>query len=199
VNNIVLCGEIATAEARRRKEYAEDQRTIGHLYLNRLTNCISSAPTLRSAASAVKFFYDELRKAYQGYQESSYVALSWQGSMSLRVYSSKPRKQSVGNYSSNGQKFAGSESCGHCHKKHFRNPSAYSHFLTSRPATAETVKGSFNPGKNIFDVNSQLKIVMEKTSTGMLQVGYVDNWESIRKPIDIAVGSGERTNLFILE
>jgi len=33
---------------------------------------------------------------------------------------------------------------------------------------------------------------MRKTSTGMFQVGYVDNWEYDKKAMDIAVGSGRK-------
>ena len=97
----------------------------------------------------------------------------------------------------NGKQFAGSESCKTCHEGISETHALTAHYLTSRPASTETIKGSFDPGKNVFEVNSQLKIAMEKTSAGMFQVGYVDNWESIKKPMDIVVGSGRKGQTYL--
>ena len=111
--------------------------------------------------------------------------------------SSKPENHLSEIIHPNGQQFAGSESCARCHKSISETHPLTAHYLTSRPATAETVKGSFDPGKNVFDLNSQLKIVMEKTSPALFQVGYVDGWEAIRKPMDIVIGSGRKGQTYL--
>lgn len=97
----------------------------------------------------------------------------------------------------NGKKFAGSESCASCHQSIVETHKRTAHYLTSRPANTETVKGSFDSLKNVFALNSQLKIVMEKTSTALFQVGYVDGWESIKEPIDIVIGSGRKGQTYL--
>jgi hypothetical protein len=97
----------------------------------------------------------------------------------------------------NGKQFAGSESCGSCHKSISETHKLTAHYLTSRPANPETIKGSFDSGKNVFSLNSQLKIIMQKTSTGVFQAGYVDNWEAIKKPIDIVIGSGRKGQTYL--
>ena len=97
----------------------------------------------------------------------------------------------------NGKRFAGSESCEACHKGISETHKLTAHYLTSRPANTETIKGSFESGKNVFELNSHLKLVMQKTSTAVFQVGYVDNWEAIKKPIDIVMGSGRKGQTYL--
>ncbi|MGC1240496.1 MAG: multiheme c-type cytochrome [Chryseosolibacter sp.] len=96
-----------------------------------------------------------------------------------------------------GREFAGSETCIDCHQSiaeaHLHTP----HFLTSRRAAIETVKGSFDAAKNVFVLNERLNVIMEKTDTGLFQRGVVDGVEVGRKPFDITIGSGRQGQTYL--
>ncbi|MEX1241266.1 MAG: multiheme c-type cytochrome [Cyclobacteriaceae bacterium] len=96
-----------------------------------------------------------------------------------------------------GREFAGSETCVECHRSIADSHSQTPHFLTSRLADAESVKGSFEPGENIFQLDDRLRIVMEKDSTGLFQRGFVDGFEVDGKPMHIAIGSGRKGQSYL--
>ncbi len=98
---------------------------------------------------------------------------------------------------SSGEEFAGSETCVNCHKSITDSHLLTPHFLTSRPAGIETVKGSFDSTKNVFVLNEKLKFVMEKTPTGLFQRGLVDGVEVDKKPFDITLGSGRQGQTYL--
>jgi Cytochrome c554 and c-prime len=97
----------------------------------------------------------------------------------------------------NGKAFAGSETCKNCHRDIFESHLHTSHYLTSGPATPSRVLGSFDDGRNIFYLNNFLKVGMFKTSEKMIQVGYVEDREVLRKPIDIVIGSGRKGQTYL--
>jgi Cytochrome c554 and c-prime len=97
----------------------------------------------------------------------------------------------------NGKQFAGSESCASCHKNIAASHRNTPHYLTSRPASDATIKGSFEPGKNVLELNPQLKIVMEKTPAGFFQKGMVDGWEALKQSFDIVIGSGRKGQTYL--
>lgn len=96
-----------------------------------------------------------------------------------------------------GLQFAGSESCIACHadisERHAQTP----HYLTSQPATAESVKGSFEPSHNFVELNDRLRIVMEKTPEGLYQRGIVSDSTVERRPFDITIGSGRQGQSYL--
>ncbi len=98
---------------------------------------------------------------------------------------------------SSGREFAGPETCITCHRSisesHFQTP----HFLTSRSAGVETVKGSFDSGQNVLVLNERLKVVMEKKPSGLFQKGFVDGVEVETKPFDITIGSGRQGQTYL--
>lgn len=98
---------------------------------------------------------------------------------------------------SSGQEFAGSETCVTCHQSITESHTLTPHFLTSRPGTIEAVKGNFDSGKNVFVLNERLKVVMEKTSSGLFQRGFVDGAEVDKKPIDMTIGSGRQGQTYL--
>jgi hypothetical protein len=97
----------------------------------------------------------------------------------------------------NGKQFAGSAACMSCHPSVFESHIHTDHFLSSRPANAAAIKGSFDPGKNVFELNDRLKVVMKKTDDGLQQVGFVDGFEINSKPIDVVVGSGKNGQTYL--
>jgi hypothetical protein len=96
-----------------------------------------------------------------------------------------------------GEEFAGSETCVTCHQAVTDSHRQTPHFLTSRPGSIEFVKGSFDSGKNVFALNERLKVMMEKTPSGLFQRALVDGTEVDRKPIDIALGSGRQGQTYL--
>ena len=98
---------------------------------------------------------------------------------------------------SSGQEFAGSETCAKCHKTITDSHALTPHFLTSQPGTIETVKGSFDSGKNVFNLNERLKVVMEKTPSGLFQRALVAGVEIDKKPMDVTLGSGRQGQTYL--
>ena len=93
--------------------------------------------------------------------------------------------------------FAGSKSCAGCHKNIYESHILTPHYLTTRPASAEYIKGSFEPGKNRFAYDSNIVVVMEKRDSGFYQVGYFKGQQGIIKRFDIVVGSGAKGQTYI--
>jgi hypothetical protein len=96
-----------------------------------------------------------------------------------------------------GQEFAGSETCVECHQTIVDSHSLTPHFLTSGSGTSETIKGSLDSGENVFVMNERLKVVMEKTPSGLFQRAFVDGTEVDSKPIDITIGSGRQGQTYL--
>ena len=85
-----------------------------------------------------------------------------------------------------GREFAGAETCAACHAKISDSHGHTPHSQTSA-ATPQSVKGSFDSGENVLIINERLKVVMERTDSGLFQKGFVDGKEIISKPFDITV------------
>ncbi|MGZ3837386.1 MAG: multiheme c-type cytochrome [Flavisolibacter sp.] len=89
-----------------------------------------------------------------------------------------------------GASFAGSASCEGCHKNIYEHHVHTAHFLTSRMASREYIKGSFDTGLNSFLFSPAVKVNMEHRKNGFYQVEYEDGKEVRSGRIDIVVGSG---------
>ena len=109
----------------------------------------------------------------------------------------KRERQFSGVVHASGREFAGSEKCAACHPSITESHSHTPHFLTSRPAGIESVKGSFDSGQNVLVLNEKLKIVMEKTPSGLFQKGFADGVAVERKPFDITIGSGRQGQTYL--
>ena len=96
-----------------------------------------------------------------------------------------------------GPQFAGAEKCQGCHQEVYAQFLQTAHHLTSRPVSDSSVKGSFDPGKNVFEFNAHWKVVMQKNSGHFYQTAYEDGKESISKPFDIVVGSGRKAQTYL--
>lgn len=93
--------------------------------------------------------------------------------------------------------FAGSGACANCHRNIYASHIHTAHYLTTRPASGEYIKGSFTPGKNSFAYDSGRIVVMEKRDSGFYQVGYYKGAEHIARRFDIVVGSGSKGQTYI--
>ena len=75
------------------------------------------------------------------------------------------------------QKFAGSDKCISCHKNIYDTHIQTAHFLTSSVATAQSIKGSFDSGKNTFLYGNGSIMAMEKIADSFYQAGYINGIE----------------------
>lgn len=98
---------------------------------------------------------------------------------------------------SSWNKFAGSASCAGCHKKIYQSHIQTAHYLTSRPASQESIKGNFETGKNTFLFKDGTEIVMEKRDSSFYQVEYIDSVKKMNRRMDIVFGSGNKGQSFL--
>lgn len=87
-----------------------------------------------------------------------------------------------------GQVYAGSASCAQCHSAVYNSYVHTAHFQTSAPASAHTIKGSFDNGSNFFDYGNGLKVSMQKRGDSLYQVGYVNGKETDAEKFEINIG-----------
>jgi len=95
------------------------------------------------------------------------------------------------------EKFAGSASCANCHKDIYDKHVHTAHYLTSRPASTNSIMGSFKEGHNTFTFSQTVSIVMEKKDSSFYQVEYVNGTEKKKKRFDIVIGSGTRGQTYL--
>ena len=73
-----------------------------------------------------------------------------------------------------GTAYARSATCVSCHKAVYSDYLHTAHFTTSRLADEHSINGSFAPGTNVYMLNNNTKVVMEKRDSGLYQVAYVN-------------------------
>src|SRR6266487_1276121 len=95
------------------------------------------------------------------------------------------------------KKFAGSQSCAHCHKDIYDTHIHTEHYLTSGPVSSTNVLGSFQEGKNVFAFAPFVNVTMEKRDSGLYQVEYNNGLEITKGRIDIVVGSGRKGQSYL--
>ncbi|MEP6684184.1 MAG: multiheme c-type cytochrome [Parafilimonas sp.] len=95
------------------------------------------------------------------------------------------------------QQFAGSETCLKCHQSITTNYFQTAHYLTSQPASKQSIKGSFKTGQNsfIYDVGKIVKL--EKQEDSFYQVYYYKGKKIVQRRFDIVVGSGNRGQTYL--
>jgi hypothetical protein len=92
--------------------------------------------------------------------------------------------------------FAGSETCGGCHKDIYEKHLNTAHFLTSRPAMEKYIRGSFSDS-NIYSFNPHVQVKMEKRNDSFFQVAYINGVERRRESFDIVVGSSVKGQSYL--
>jgi hypothetical protein len=93
--------------------------------------------------------------------------------------------------------FAGSASCAGCHKSIYESHIHTAHFHTSEAATAKSIMGSFDSGKNTFRFSTGGIVAMEQQGDNFYQVGYIGGIERRRERFDITVGSGTKGQSYL--
>ncbi|MES1218018.1 MAG: multiheme c-type cytochrome, partial [Bacteroidota bacterium] len=101
------------------------------------------------------------------------------------------------NTDSLSKKFAGTDACKSCHKAIFDSFTNTAHYFTSRPASETSIKGSFEPGKNIFRYNKWMEVVLQKKDNRFYQQGFISGQEYQTEPFDITIGSGRKGQTYL--
>lgn len=94
-------------------------------------------------------------------------------------------------------KFAGSSSCKSCHRSIYETTIHTAHYLTSRPASKQSIKGSFDSGRNVFMYNKFMKVVLESDSAHFFQTALISGVPFASEPFDITVGSGKKGQTYL--
>jgi hypothetical protein len=93
--------------------------------------------------------------------------------------------------------YAGSGKCVACHGDIAHSFFHTAHYLSTRPASAASIMGSFEKGKNVYVYDSTHTVAMEKRADGFYQVGYLQGQERVARRMDIVVGSGTKGQTYI--
>ncbi|HEY4155833.1 MAG TPA: hypothetical protein VGM24_10410, partial [Puia sp.] len=93
--------------------------------------------------------------------------------------------------------FAGSVTCVRCHKDIYDTHIHTAHFLTSQPASADHILGSFDAGKNRFSFADHKAVIMEKRNDGFYQVEYDSGVQKTARRFDISIGSGTKGQSYL--
>ena len=93
--------------------------------------------------------------------------------------------------------YAGTASCMNCHKAIYDSFMGTAHFLTSRPAAAQFIKGSFDTGQNHFMYNPFMEVRLEKKENGFFQTVYINSEPTHSEAMDIVVGSGKKGQTYL--
>ncbi|HTQ27204.1 MAG TPA: multiheme c-type cytochrome [Puia sp.] len=93
--------------------------------------------------------------------------------------------------------YAGSQACLSCHKNIVDSFMHSPHQLSSQPATPETIMGSFETGKNQFQLDPGSTVMMEKRNGRFYQVQYERGVEKKARQFDVCIGSGTRGQTYL--
>ena len=110
-------------------------------------------------------------------------------------FSKTSSKKTGNNLSDSG--YAGTAACMKCHKAIYDSFIGTAHYITSRPAAAEFIKGSFEEGKNLFTYNQFVDVKLEKNDSGFFQTVYVNGSPTHSEAMDIVVGSGRKGQTYL--
>ena len=96
-----------------------------------------------------------------------------------------------------GQVFAGSAACASCHASICQSHIGTAHYHDSRPASKETIRGSFDSGRNYFLYPSGRGVEMVRYDDGIYQTAFDGIKEYHRERFDITIGSGRKGQSYL--
>jgi cytochrome c554/c'-like protein len=96
-----------------------------------------------------------------------------------------------------GKAFAGSAACMSCHADLYKHHIRTAHYQDSRPASAATIKGSFDSGRNRFVFNSSTEVMMERKGEAFFQTALVNGKKFKSEPFEIVIGSGKKGQTYL--
>jgi len=95
-----------------------------------------------------------------------------------------------------GKKFAGSAVCADCHKDIYDTHLETAHYLDSRPAAKQFIKGSFKK-RNKFVYNKWMEVIMQQKNDSFFQHAYINGIEYQSESFDIVIGSGRKGQTYL--
>ncbi|MDP4252564.1 MAG: multiheme c-type cytochrome [Bacteroidota bacterium] len=96
-----------------------------------------------------------------------------------------------------GKAFAGSAACISCHADLYKSHIQTAHYRDSRPASAATIKGSFDSRRNRYLFSSSTEVVMERKDTGFFQTALVNGKKFRSERFEIVIGSGRKGQTYL--
>lgn len=98
----------------------------------------------------------------------------------------------------NGDQFVGSETCLECHADIYAAHIKTAHFNTSAPGTTGSIKGNFEAGSNVLDLES-VTFKLRSRGDSLYQHTEIKNRTVHKAPerFDIAIGSGVRGQSYL--
>jgi hypothetical protein len=88
-----------------------------------------------------------------------------------------------------GIEYAGSNKCMSCHKSISDSYTHTAHFISTRVADESTVTGNFSKDSNELIIDDTTRIIMEKRDSGLYQVLYINNKETVAHRFDLVMGA----------
>lgn len=101
------------------------------------------------------------------------------------------------NRNKESNKYAGSAVCASCHKNIYESHLKTAHFLDSRPASREFIKGSFLPGQNKFVFNKWMEVLLEQKNDSFFQAALINGIEYRKELFGIVIGSGNNGQSYL--
>jgi len=92
---------------------------------------------------------------------------------------------------------AGSAACLSCHRAICDSLSLTAHYLSSSPASAASIKGSFRAGRNHIVYNEHMEVVLEKKGKKFLQSAWFNGSVYESEAFDIVIGSGRKGQSYL--
>lgn len=98
----------------------------------------------------------------------------------------------------NGQHFAGSSSCVECHADIYKTHVETAHYNSSAIANRDNIKGSFENGKNKYELNEHINFSMEVKKDGFYQQTFYKSDSLIGSHrFDVVIGSGVKGQTYL--
>ncbi|WP_378179022.1 cytochrome c3 family protein [Aquimarina sp. SS2-1] len=100
----------------------------------------------------------------------------------------------------NGMEFIDSSICIECHQQIVENHYQTAHFNSFQPATKNTIKGSFELGKNTFQLNDNVTFKFIEKNSGFYQEPVIGNQDApfYSAKMDLVVGSGTKGQSYLM-
>jgi len=89
------------------------------------------------------------------------------------------------------------QTCASCHKAIAASHLRTAHYLSSAPANATTIKGSFKNGRNHFVYNDHMEVVLEKKNGIYLQTALFNGNLFESEAFDIVIGSARKGQSYL--
>jgi hypothetical protein len=136
-------------------------------------------------------------KRIKNYQSALLILVGIVYLGSRTIHAGKEEKEREGQVSAGGIGYIGSAACKSCHGAITESHRLTAHYRDSRPATKESIKGSFDPGKNHFTYNKFAEVVMESKGDGFWQTAYLNGTEIESEKFGVVIGSGRKGQTYL--